>query len=293
MDLAASSSPCIIAQVIPNANPARGRLALPRSRRSLRVILAGIVVALLLPIVSCAAWSRIEASRLDAALDALEARDEPLDIAEFYPKPTTSEGRQTSHLYAEALKLAGANTRRDQSAAIRAIQQVCSAQTSAANRAEQAAVLQAAEDEHKPTLASLDRAAAFDPAGWDDTDRPPPNSMEELRAVNLARTNALRIARLACTGHGNEAAAALVASLRLSRLTPGFFHTRPLIFTAQSLEAVLTFGAPDARQLEVLQEEYEKQDDDHAVEKRLRLLRAYWLQFSLPGVVSDAPEGLA
>src|SRR4051812_19219561 len=90
-----------------------------RPHRSLRMIVAGIVVALLLPIVSCGAWSRFEASRLDAALDALEAREEPLDIAEFYPRPATSEGRQTSHLYAQALKLAGADTRRDQSAAIR------------------------------------------------------------------------------------------------------------------------------------------------------------------------------
>src|SRR5215210_1122759 len=100
-----------------------------RPRRSLRVILAVIVVALLLPIVSCVAWSRIEAGRLDAALDALEARDEPLDIADFYPRPTTSEGRQASHLYAETLRLAGTYTRRDHSAAIRAIQQLCSPRT--------------------------------------------------------------------------------------------------------------------------------------------------------------------
>jgi hypothetical protein len=256
------------------------------------VVLAAVVIALLLPIVSCVAWSRIEAARLDAALDALEARDEPLDIAEFYPQPATAEGRHASHMYAETLKLAGAYARRDDSLAIRAIQQLCSPQTPQANRAEQMAILQTAEDEHKPILASLDRAAVFAPEGWEDADRPRRNSMDELRPVSVAKANAIRIARLACTGHGDEAATALVASLRLSRLTPSF-SSRSLISTAQSLEAVLTFGLPDAPHLEALQTEYEKQDDDRSLEGRLRFVRAYWLHYSLPGVVSDPPEGSA
>jgi hypothetical protein len=263
----------------------------PPPRRSLRVILVGIVAALLLPIVSCVAWSRIEASRLDAALEALEARGEPLDIADFYQRPTTSAGRQASHLYAETLRLAGTYTRRDHSEAIRAIQQLCSPQTPPANRAEQIAILQTAEEEHKAILASLDRAAAVAPEGWEDTDRPLRGSMDELRPVSVANANAIRIARLACTGHGDEAATALLASLRLSRLLPSFY-SRPLIATAQSLEVVLTFGVPGAPQLQALQTEYEKQDDVGAVERRLRFLRANWLQFSLPGVVSDPPEGL-
>jgi hypothetical protein len=263
----------------------------PQPRRSLRVILAAVVIALLLPIASCVAWSRIEEARLDAALDALEARDEPLDVAEFYPRPTTREARQASHMYAETLKLAGAYTRRDDSAPIRAIQQLCSADTSTANRADQVAILQTAENEHTPVLASLDRAAAFAPEGWEDADRPRRNSMDELRPVNVAKANAIRIARLACTGQGDEAATALVGSLRLSQLTPSFY-SRPLISTAQSLEAVLTFGHPDTPHLEALQAEYAKQDDNRGLERRLRYLRAAWLQYTLPGVVSDPPEGL-
>lgn len=264
----------------------------PPPRRSLRVILAVIVVALSVPIVSCVAWSRIEAGRLDAALDALEARAEPLDVADFYPRPTTSEGRQASHLYGETLRLAGAYTRRDHSAAIRAVQQLCSARTPPTNRAEQVAVLQTEEDEHKAMLASLDRAAALAPEGWEVTDRPRRGSIDEMRPVTIANANAIRIARLACTGQGDQAATALLASLRLSRLLPSLY-SRPLISTAQSLEAVLTFGIPGAPQLQALQAEYEKQDDERTVERRLRFSRAYWLQFSLPGVLSDPPEGLA
>ena len=47
---------------------------------------------------------RIRASS-NVKFDALEARNEPLDLAAFDPKPATDEQRQASHYYKQAVSL--------------------------------------------------------------------------------------------------------------------------------------------------------------------------------------------
>src|SRR5580765_2612191 len=79
----------------------------PRRRLPLRYVLALIVALFALPMVTWLVWGWIESVRLDRTLDALEARHEPLDLAEFDVRPTTDAQKEASHLYAAAAKLIG------------------------------------------------------------------------------------------------------------------------------------------------------------------------------------------
>ena len=261
----------------------------PRRRRSLRLVLAIVLLAMLSPIVAFLAWSRIEASRLDSAFDALEARDESLDIHDFDRKPATDEQREASHLYAQAMRLVVNEPLARPQTMATAIEKLC-AGPEAPSASAQAAVLEAFEAPHKQAFALLDRTTGLDAAGWEEADRPRRNSMEELRSVILGQLNAVRIARLACTSQGDEAARALLAGLRLQRVFPPT-SGRVAASTPHSLHAVLTFTSPDAALLQKIQKEYENAADDHSVARRLRYLRAGWLYYALPGVVSDSPPG--
>ena len=263
-----------------------------RRRRPLRSVLAIVLSVLLLPVVAFMAWSRIESARLDRALDALEAREERLDIAEFEPKPATGEQREASHAYAQAMKALGDQpmTSSQTVAATKAIEQLCTSPGDS-SRSEQVRVLRALEDSFAPAFDALDRATRLDAAGWDEGDRPRQMSMEEMRPGKLARLNAIRIARLACTGHGDEAGDALLATLRLGRMIPLAFFSGNTVRSAYSLHLLLTFTSPAPLLLQKIQTENERAADDQALEKRLRFQRAQWLYFMLPGVVSDLPPG--
>ena len=247
------------------------------------------------PVFAFLVWSRVEAARLDRALDALEARHEPLDIADFEPTPATAEQREASRTYARAMAIAGdqSMTRAQVAAASTAIEKLCQSPGDGPARTEQIRILRALEEPYTPAFELLDRAATLDAQGWQVADRPRRNSPEEFRSRNLARLNAMRIARLACSGEGVEASAALLSTLRLGRMIPLHFFGRNLLPTGHSLHAVLTSALPDPLLLAKIQREYERAADDRGVEGRLRYQRASWLYLTLPGLVSDAPPGYA
>jgi hypothetical protein len=258
-------------------------------------VLAIVVAVLISPIVAFIGWSRIEAARLDRALDAIEARHEPLDIAEFELKPATSEQREASHAYAQAMKVIGDQpmTTSQTVTATNAIEQLCTSPADSSSQSEQVRILRSFEDPFAPAFEALDRATGLDAAGWDEGDRPRRMPIEEMRPRRLGRLNAIRIARLACTGHGDEAADALLATLRLRRMIPLSFFSGNTVRSAHSLHVLLTFNSPDPVLLQKIQTEYERAADDQALEKRLGFQRAQWLYFMLPGVVSDLPPGYA
>ena len=90
------------------------------------------------------------------------------------------------------------------------------------------------EAAYAEVLTLLDRASALDAAGWDDADRPRRQSMAAMGPRSAGVINLVRIARLACTGDGEGAASALLATLRLRRvLPPSFFGLLPLPTVAQ------------------------------------------------------------
>jgi hypothetical protein len=262
---------------------------LPPPRRSLRFVLAIVVVGMLSPIVAFLAWSRVEANRLDSAFDALEAREESLDVDDFDPKPATGEQREASHLYAQAMRLVANEPLERFRSMATTVEELCSAPGEPPASA-QVAALEAVEAPHRHALALLDRAAGLDAVGWEDADRPRRNSMEQLRAVILGQVNAVRVARLACTGQGDQAARALLAGLRLQRVSAPPSR-RVAASTTHSLHAVLTFTSADVSLLQKIQDEYENAADEHSVARQVRYMRAAWLHYALPGVVSDSPSG--
>jgi hypothetical protein len=260
----------------------------PRRRRlPLRYLLGALAVLFFLPILAWLVWGWTEAARLDRALDALEARHEPLDIGDFDVKPTTPEQREASHLYAQARKQIAdlPITSQESAMLIATIDNLCD---SDAGPAGQADVLRAFENRYTAAFDLLDRASQLDVSGWAEPDRPRRGSIEEMQLVALARANVVRIARLACTRQADAAAAALFSTLRLRRM----WYSGPVVMpTTHSLHAIFSWGAVSAPLLEKLQREFAWLADDRVFENWMLHERAYWLYLSLPGVFSDEPPG--
>lgn len=256
----------------------------------LRYLFAAIAALVAAPFILFWAWSAIEAARLDRALDALEARDEPLDVAEFDPKPVTADQKQASHDYAQAQRLVedGLPPAFAQTTA-RTIERLCD-RLAAADRERAIADLKSLEHRYARALELLDQAASLDAAGWDPADRLGA-AAEFLGPERLAAVNAVRIARMACGDDPAHAPGALLATLRLTRMRPAT-AARPLP-TWHALESILDSTSPPPAMLEVLQREYERQADEHAVETSLRYSRARYLRYTTPGAFSDPPPEFA
>ena len=153
------------------------------------------------------------------------------------------------------------------------IEELCAFRPAAGRRLETAALV-AFEDRYKPALDLLDRASQLDASGWDDADRPKPQSMDVLRPRSLAAVNAVRIARLACTGDGAAAAAALLSTLRLRRvLTMSFYASLPMMQAAHGLQSLLTFTSPNPVLLQKIQKSMKQQQTACARETAAVLTR--------------------
>jgi hypothetical protein len=259
----------------------------------LRYLFIALTLLIAVPIAAWFAWGRVEAARLDRALDALEARHEPLDVAAFDRKPTTPAQREASHLYAQAGKLADhAPITMQQAAALSTtIETVCLPSVAASERNQQIRVLLDFERRYPPVFDLLERASRLDAAGWDEADRPQRYSMEEMRPITLTRANVVRIARLACSGDGDGGARALLSSLRLRRVWVGGQIAPIAMQTSHSLQAVLTWTQPSPALLDELQQEYIASADETRFQNWMKRERAVWLSNALPGEFSDAPRG--
>lgn len=253
--------------------------------------LFGLILAILLsPFLAFWAWSSIEAARLDRAFDALEARGEPLDPAELEPKPTTDEQRQASHYYKQAASLVADLRPRWLTETGRIIEDFCTTSDPVTRQGRDAS-LKSLEDRYRRALELLDRASALDANGWDAADKPPRNSIDENLPYELAGVNAVRIARLACSGNGEAAASALLATLRLQRIM--FPVSVARMQTTYGLQTVLRNPGISTQTLEALQREYERFADGHGIPKALLYRRAEWLSLAAPGAFSDPPPGYA
>jgi len=265
----------------------------PRRRLPLRYLLSALIAVFVLPIPVWLVWGWIEGARLDRALDALEARNEPLDPALFDLKPTTPEQREASHLYAQAGKLVDDRpiTVEQAAALSKTIETVCSPHTETVVRAAQARVLLEFEQSYRGVFDLLERASQLDANGWDDGDRPQRQSMQEMRPITLARANVVRIARLACMGESDAGTRALLASLRLRRVWIGSQIGPIVIQTTHSLQSILSLTMPSLPLLEQLRNEYSKAADDTRFQNWMLRERAVWLSYAMPGTFNDPPPG--
>jgi hypothetical protein len=273
-------------------NPSLPDTPIRRRRKPLRLrrTLAILIVLMLLPVAAFVVWGRIESARVSGALDALEARGEPLDVNRLEPAPATDEQRQASRFYAEAGRLAYPAHRTPFNVAGKTIEELCALPAGDPGRVERLAAMRRLEDPYAPALAVLDRATALDANGWDGRDRAQ-QWIETMRSRYLATVNALRVARYACGGEGEAAAAALLGTLRLGRVLSSSLSPPLSMPTAHGLQSMLTLTAPSERALERLQDAYTAAADDRTLERWLLYSRARWLSVMLPGELSDVPEG--
>ena len=262
--------------------------SIPRRRWPLRYVLLFVVGWFAFPVIAWVVWAWIETARLDRALDALEARKEPLDVAQFYPKPTTPPQKEASHLYAEAGKLVGDRTIAPQRAArvSQLIEELCTSDRGTPVRTSSTQQLQAFEEPYAKALELIDRASPLKGVGWADADRPQRLPILDVWPITLMRANVGRIARRACSGDADGAAAALLASLRLQQfLNLRISATR----TAHSLQLVLSGAGTSPGVLQHIQDEYTATSSDRAFEDLMLRERALWLSLVLPGAFSDQP----
>jgi hypothetical protein len=276
---------------MPDLSPPDTAVSRPRKRLRLRRVLAILILVAAVPIAAFILWGRIEAARLSRALDAVEARGELLDSNRLEPVPATEDQRQASHDYAEAGRLAAGAGGGQFNAIGKTIEEVCDLPAGDPGRVERLAALRRVEDPYAPALALLDRATALDAHGWDERDRPNPQSLEAMQPRHLASVNALRIARYACGGDGEAAAAALLGTLRLHRVLSAALLSPVTLPTAHGLHSMLTLTAPSEPALERIQDAYTAVADDRALERWMLASRARWVGFMLPGELSDAPPG--
>src|SRR6476659_6758709 len=132
----------------------------------LRVLFAFVLAALLAPFLLFWAWSAVESARLDRAFDTLEARGEPLDVADLQPKPATDEQRQASHYYKQATSLVADLRPRWLTETGRIIEDFCTTSDPVTRQGREAS-LRSLEDRYRRALELLDRATALDANGWD------------------------------------------------------------------------------------------------------------------------------
>ena len=266
----------------------------PRRRLPLRYVLGVAAALFAAPVLVWLTWGWIEAARLNRTLDALDARHEPLDPTEFEARPTTEEQRQASHLYAQAGRLSDERPIMPQQAAALAhtIEMLCAPDADPLARSAQSRLLLDFEQNYAPALDLLERASQLDAKGWADGDRPQRHSIQEMRPLMLVRANVVRIARLACTGDGDGAARALLATLRLRHVWSGIIG--PIAMqTSHGLQSLLTNSTPSPALLQRIQTEYVTAADENVFSTWMLRERALWLSFTMPGVFSDLEGGSA
>lgn len=254
----------------PSAPPPR------RPRRKLRHLLAIVLVVILSPFLVFALWSRVQASRLERALDAVEARGESVDVRTYAPGPVTPEQQQASALYDEFGRLTQDVRPARFAAAAAAVHALSSLTPQEAARDPRLAVLRNAEATYTGALDLLERAAALGARGVSG------DRTQSFVGYGTAAPSEVRIALRAFSGDGEGAARALVALLRLrSVLLP--IHAPYSGRTSDSLRLILTFTRPALPVLEALQREYAAIETDPDVEARMKYNRARFLSVVLPG----------
>ncbi len=264
-----------------------------RRHRGLRRALAIVAALVLLPIASFLIFRYVESARLDRALDAIEARGEPLDLHRLDPVPETDEQRQASRDYAEAVRLAADAAGTRLTSFGRTIEELCASPPGDPGRAERLASLRRFEDIYAAALELLDKATALDAHGWENAGGAMPRQSFDLiiQSRNLASINAVRIARHACGsgGDGDAAASDLLATIRMSRVMPSSNLTSS---TAHGLQSMLTWTTPSEGSLHRLQDAYASLVMGRTLERSLFGARARMLDVMFPGEFSDAPPEL-
>lgn len=230
-------------------------------RRLRRIALVTVVIAL----ASYVIWGRVESAQLARDITGIERRGEPIDFASVQRPPATEEQRRAARLYAEAADRA---LERNKEEGYRlADLDVDRTVPPVVDLAE----LEATYRIDDPAIQLLDQATALDFAGFGAI--APELSVSQSPLATLGSLNDLRADMLAKRGHGDAAATALIASVRLRRtiMRPNdrYAYASRLL---GSLRILLRHTSPGDESLVRLQRAFEQQpaDDDLAMEVMMR-----------------------
>ncbi len=237
-----------------------------------------MLAVLVLPAVAFIAWDGIEGRRLARAAERVDLSDEALA---GYLQPQTEEQIRASHDYSEAERLSATTFRAPSLEASRIVEQLQALGPGEVTHDPRFARLRELEQAYGRALELLDRATALDAHGFTEEDRP-----SLLMNRGIASVNALRIARLALSGNGERACAALLATLRLDRVFP---PSSSQFRTAQNLELILTRTGPSERALAALQQEYARVESQETVHARLEASRVRLMQMTMPELFGEPP----
>jgi hypothetical protein len=245
-----------------------------KTSRGFRSVVIAVVM-ILLPVAAWAVWDYVEASRLASRIRTIREKGEPIAAHELQPPPLplNDEQKRASRYYLAAAMLLldvepGSLTARD-------------------------------VEHFGEALTLLDRATSLE---FSHLQPGTEFSYRTAGFLHLARLNSVRTESLARAGKGDEAASALVASIRLRRVMDTLFPPVDWSFIDRkdflaALRTTLGDATPSADALQRVQNALEKVVQPGAMEDGIVTLRGvaiqrYWLH-AYGGTVDPPVRGTA
>jgi hypothetical protein len=218
-------------------------------------------------------WGRVEAWRLSRAVDAIQARGEPVDYGYWYAKQVTAEQKEAASLYARAAQYA---TEAESGQQYRASQidvdlpsgpVLTFADIAASYRAD------------APAMQLLDRATPMDFTEFGEESRELYDNQIPLQV--LGAQACLRADLIAArNGDGDGGAAALVPCLRLQRTFLRSYGAAAAARLLGSFRILLRHTSPSDSALAKLQESLAPWPDSEAMERALFQERVRFLSYA-------------
>jgi hypothetical protein len=217
------------------------------------------------------AWDRIEAAGLARDIARIAARGEPTRAADDNGADLTREQRDAARIYATAVERLQEDTRDEAFRYQRLdVDNPAGAPGSLAD-------LESRFRKDAPSLQLLDQATPLDFAGFGDV--APELSARQDPLAALSALNALRADLLSMRGNGDQAAEALVASVRLLRTMPrSFYRYQASSRLLGSLRILLRHTSPTETALATLQRAFAGTPDADTLTQEMLEARAQFLE---------------
>jgi hypothetical protein len=227
---------------------------------------------LLLVVGAYISWGRIEAWRLSRAVDAIQARGEPVDYDYWYAKQVTAEQKEAATLYARAAEYA---TEAESGQQYRAYQIDVDLPNGPVLTL---ADIAASYRPDAPAMQLLDRATPMDFTEFGEDARELYENQTSLQA--LGAQACLRAELIAArSGDGDAAAAALLPCLRLQRAFQPYYRQTAAARLLGGFRILMRHTSPSDAALASLQAGLTVWPDVDGMERALMLERARFVDY--------------
>lgn len=222
-------------------------------------------------LVGYVAWDQVESRGLRRDIAAIAARGEPVATDDPEAAALTTEQRDAARMYAAAAERIQHVARDDAARFVR---------LDVDNPASQPGTLEELESRYRrdaPALQLLDQATPLDFREFGDVAPELYTNQEPLSSLNAL--NAVRADLLAMRGRGDEAADALVASVRLLRTMPlSYYRAQASRRVLGSVRILLRNATPGAASLAKLQSAFESLPDTDTLTHEMLQKRAEFIE---------------